>query len=120
MDEIRKRRLESLLQEKVSSLILRGEIKNLGDDTFLSITLVRISNDGSHAKLYVSSLRGIPQSKKGAEALNRAAGFIQQQMGKVLTMRHTPKLSFFYDDSLEYSVEINKKIDQLNENKSDD
>lgn len=120
MDAIRKLRVESLLQEKVSALILKGEIKNLGDDTFLSITSVKISNDGSHAKLYVSSLKGIPQSKRGAESLNRAAGFIQQQMGKVLTTRHTPRMKFYYDDSLEYSVAINKKIDQLNEKKSND
>ena len=34
-------------------------------------------------------------------ALNRAAGFIRRQIGARIRLRHTPELSFAYDESVE-------------------
>jgi len=59
MNQVRKRRLEELIREEISKMITFGEIKDPRVNSFLSITRVEASQDGSHAKVFVSSLDDI-------------------------------------------------------------
>ena len=40
------------------------------------------------------------------EALERAKGFIRTEIGKRIRLRHTPEISFHFDDSMERSERI--------------
>jgi ribosome-binding factor A len=48
------------------------------------------------------------------EGLKKAAGFIRRELGNRLKIRYTPELQFIADHSIEYSVEISRKINELN------
>jgi len=113
VNELRMKRVESVIREQISSLIMNGEIKDPRVNSLLSITSVKVSNDLSSAKLYVSGLEGDAKLKKSVDALNHAAGFIQNRIGKQLTMRLTPRLHFFSDTSIREGYMLNRKIENL-------
>lgn len=120
MNELRLKRVESLIRDQVSALIMTGELKDPRINSFLSITTVKVSSDFSSAKLSVSSLEGEAKLKKSVAALNHAAGFIQNRIGRQLRMRLTPRLHFEMDTSIRDSIALNKKIDNLVNNDGDE
>ncbi len=91
-----------------------GEIKDPRVNSFLSITRVEASQDGSHAKLWVSSLEdNDARVDAGAAGLAHAAGFIQATIAKRVRLRLTPILSFIADRGIKESFEINEKLKDL-------
>jgi len=112
MSQYRVERLGQAIQEKISSLILEGRIKDKRVSSFLSITNVNVSKDLSFADVYVSDIRGI-NIEKGAEGLQSAAGFIQSQLGSSMHIRKTPHLRFHADTSIGESFDLIKKIEKL-------
>ncbi|MEZ4705439.1 MAG: 30S ribosome-binding factor RbfA [Bdellovibrionota bacterium] len=74
----------------------------------VTITEVKLSPDMKHADAY---FRVFDQSKLGSikEALDHVAPRIQKEVARGVKMKYIPKISFVYDESLEYGY----KIDQL-------
>jgi len=112
MAQYRMERLGQSIQEKISSLILEGKIKDKRVNSFLSITRVDVSKDLSFADVYVSDIRE-KNIERGAEGLQSAAGFIQSQLGS-MHIRKIPHLRFHADTSIGEGFDIIKKIDELN------
>lgn len=113
MKEVRKAKVESLIQSELSTLILLGVVKDPRVNSFLSVKEVRISPDLSLAKVYISSFESESILETAVEALNHAAGFIQHQLKNKLVMRTIPRVAFFPDTTLRDAFELNKKIDGL-------
>jgi ribosome-binding factor A len=109
---LRLKRVESLLREEISSLILRSEIKDPRVDTMVSVSAVEVSKDLAYAKIRVSGFKERNELEDAVDGLNRAAGFIQQRLGRRLHARHTPKLTFLADHSIEEGFEVNQSIDR--------
>jgi ribosome-binding factor A len=105
-------RLGQAIQEKISSLILEGWIKDNRVSSFLSITKVNVSKDLSFADVYVSDIRG-KSMEKGVEGLQSAAGFIQSQLGASMHIRKIPHLRFYADTSIGDSFDLIKKIEKV-------
>ncbi len=112
MNEIRLKRVESLIREKVSTLIMRGEVKDPRVDASVTLTRVRAAKDLASARVWVSSFGGDDATKRAVKGLNNAAGFIQAMLGKELSMRNTPRLYFSTDDSIREGLEVNQLIDR--------
>jgi len=122
MGQFRTERLGQSIQEKISSLILEGRIKDSRVNSFLSITKVNVSKDLSFADVYVSDIRG-GISQKEIEGLKSAGGFIQSQLGTAMHIRKVPRLRFHADSSIGESFDLIKKIDELvgeNEDRKED
>ena len=115
MAQYRTERLGQTIQEKISSLILEGRIKDSRVSSFLSITKVNVSKDLSFADVYVSDIRG-KSMEKGTEGLQSAAGFIQSQLGASMHIRKIPRLRFHADASIGEGFDLIKKIEELNKN----
>ncbi|MDR0387557.1 MAG: 30S ribosome-binding factor RbfA [Treponema sp.] len=113
MGEYRLERVGRLIQEKIGSLIVEGQIKDPRVDTFLSITRVRVSGDFTYADVYVSSFKTPRGIAKGIEGLQNAAGFIQSRLAKEVRLRQTPRLRFFEDSGMRESFDLIKKIEGL-------
>ena len=96
-----------LIQRRLSEILLR-ESK---DPRFRSVTITRVeaAPDSSFAKILVSMF---PSEGHEAvvESLNRASGFFSRQLGHVLKIRNTPRLTFVFDGGLDYSDEIDALI----------
>ena len=101
-----------MIQEKISSLILEGKIKDKRVNSFLSITKVDVSGDLSYADVHVSDIRG-KNVERGVEGLQSAAGFVQSQLGSSMHIKKIPKLRFHADTSIGDGFDLIKKIESL-------
>jgi ribosome-binding factor A len=113
MGQYRLQRLDVQLRDEISQLILRGQVKDPRVSTFLCINRVEITSDLSYAKVYVSSFLPDGQLQKGVAGLNAAAGFIQREIAKKLTIRKFPKLQFIVDQGMKEGFEMVQKLNAL-------
>ncbi|MDE5769956.1 MAG: 30S ribosome-binding factor RbfA [Oscillospiraceae bacterium] len=79
----------------------------------LSVVRVELAGDGSHCKVYVSSLYGLEDTRQSVKGLRSAAGFIRRELFSRLKMRKSPELEFIADDSIARGAEVTKKLDQI-------
>ena len=121
MQETRRMRLQSAIQEELSQFVPR-EVKDprIPPVTF---TEVQVTEDGSHATVFVSILgsglatagsglgdggpsdtelaaiekREKQQMQACLEGLQAAQGFMRRHLGRVLSVRHIPTLAFRED-----------------------
>ncbi len=100
---------------KEISYILANEIKD-NDIKFVTVTDVKLASDLSYAKVYVTVFDK-EKIKETMKALDSARGFIRKKLAERIDIRHTPELSFVFDESIEYGNKIEKIIEQINENK---
>lgn len=99
-------RLETLVQRTVADLI-QNEVKDkMG---FITITGVKITNELSYMYVYYSVFGSEAEIHKTQEALERARGFIKNQVALKVKMRKVPELIFKMDDSMTKG----RKIDDL-------
>lgn len=113
MGQYRMQRLDSQLRDEISSLLLRGEIKDPRVSNFLSINRVDVSSDLSYAKVYVSTFLSDAQLEKGVDGLNNAAGFIQSAIAKKLRIRKFPKFTFVVDKGMKEGFHMVQRLTEL-------
>lgn len=113
MNEVRLKKVGSLLRELVSKLIMSGDVKDPRVTTMLSITKVDVAKDLTTARLYISSFMSDESVQEGVKGLNKAAGYIQKSISKRLKMRVTPRLKFYADNSLREGFEVSQKLKKL-------
>ena len=79
---------------------------------FVTVTAVKTSPDLRHARVYVSVL-GDEQTRSDTLAgLRSAHGFLQGRVAAELSLRHTPTVTFEYDESIDRGMRISQLIDQ--------
>ena len=105
-------RLESTFVKEISRILME-EVKD-EDIKFVTITDCEITNDLSYAKVYFTVL-DMTRKADTIKALNHAKSFIRGQLSKRVEMRHTPELTFIFDESIEYGKHIEDIIDKINE-----
>ncbi|MBI5887291.1 MAG: 30S ribosome-binding factor RbfA [Deltaproteobacteria bacterium] len=105
-------RVGDLVKKEIASIILHGDIKDprIG---FVTITHVRMSPDIKEAKVYFSQIGSAEDIEKSREGLNHASGYIRRSLAKRLDLRHIPNVTFFYDESLEYSDHIGRILNEI-------
>ncbi|MGP1587797.1 MAG: 30S ribosome-binding factor RbfA [Treponemataceae bacterium] len=113
MSEFRLQRLGEQIREEISKLLLSGHIKDPRVSNFLCINRVEVSADLGYAKVYVSSFMQDSSVEKGVTGLQSAAGYIQSTIGKKLTIRQFPKLTFIADSSIKDGIEMINKLNRL-------
>ncbi|MBN2442136.1 MAG: 30S ribosome-binding factor RbfA [Spirochaetales bacterium] len=113
MSEIRIKKIESLLTEKLSEILIKNELKDPRLEEFITISKLIISKDLKLVKVYISFMGDEEVHTTIVKVLNNAAGFIQGLLGKRIRLKHTPKLVFYTDHSIEEGFEITKKIKGL-------
>lgn len=80
----------------------------------ISVVRVDVTNDLSFAKVYISSIDSLDQTKEAVKGLKSAAGFIRRELAHRLKIRHVPELIFVATDSIEYGANISKMLNDLN------
>lgn len=100
---------------KEISYILATEVKD-NDIRFVTVTDVKITNDLSFAKVYVTVLKE-DKIEETMKALKSAAGFIRKELANRLEIRHIPELEFVYDESIEYGKKIENIIESIHEDR---
>ena len=104
----RNKQIASTIQRAVQAVISRG----LNDPRvrgLVSVTKVLVDDDLSKATIYISVL----PSERGAltmHGLRAAAKRIRRDVGNVIRLRHTPRLSFRLDDSIKRQSELEQTL----------
>lgn len=112
MPRYRLDRISEEIRKEVSSII-RNNVKDPRISNMATIVKVVTSSDLSTAKLYVSVLGSDEERESSMLGLKKAAGYIRKELGKRLDIRHIPDLVFILDKSIDYSIEIAKKLEEI-------
>lgn len=87
----------------------------------ITLTEVSLTPDYAHAKVFFTSLADDPVAIKNAlEGLNKAAGFLRNQLGLRLRIHTLPQLHFVHDTSTMRGMAMSKLIDEANATRSKD
>ena len=92
--------------------ILR-DVKDPAVDPFATVTKVEVTPDLQFCTVHVSTLGSEEGLSETIEGLKRAKGFIRRELAHRVNLRKTPELLFVPDRSVEYAIEMSKKIDEL-------
>ncbi len=92
--------------------ILRS-VKDPRVSSLLSVVRVELAGDGSHCKVYVSSLNGWEETLESVKGLRSAAGFVRRELFARLKMRKSPELHFIADDSIARGAEVTRKLEGM-------
>lgn len=110
MGDGRMRRVDEAVRAVLSDAIA----KDLSDPRvgFVTVTAVKTSPDLRHARVYVSVLGDEAERDQSVQALQAAHGFLQGRLASQLTLKHTPLLSFHFDESVQRGMRITQLLDQ--------
>ena len=78
-----------------------------------TITKLEVTKDLKYCKVYISVLDNDVAKAECIRGLESAKGFIRKSLADSLNLRNTPEISFTLDNSIEYGVEMSKKIDEI-------
>jgi ribosome-binding factor A len=115
MNERRLARLTQQIKQRLAEVLQRDiSDPKLG---MVTITRVELDTEFTQCKAYWSVLAGSDQEEKAkrdsAAVLNRARGFCQREMARVLHTRTIPHLQFLFDEGIGAAIRMNKILSEL-------
>ena len=114
MSSNRPEKVADLLKREIS-LILSQEVKDPRLQN-INITAVKVTDDIGIAYLYYTVIgKSIRKCDSNIESktLTKLAGMIRSKLSKIVEMRRVPKLIFKFDESIEYSENIENLLKNL-------
>jgi len=105
--------------EKELTNIIRN-VKDPRVSQWTSVVSAIVAPDLKTAKAYVSVLGSEQEKEDTIKGLKNAEGYIRRELAKNLNMRNTPEIEFIIDNSIEYGVEMSKKIDAITKDLHED
>ena len=109
MAKLKQEKLASDIQRYISEII-QFELKNINVG-MVTVTRVKVSDDNSWAKVYVSFLDKDREAR--LENLRDAKWMVRSALAKKLTIRKTPDINFVLDDSYQKGEHIEAIIKEL-------
>jgi ribosome-binding factor A len=100
------------VDEAVRAVLSDAIARDLKDPRvgFVTVTGVKTSPDLRHARVYVSVLGDEPTREASLQGLRSAHGYLQGRLARELTLKHTPALTFEYDDSIDRGMRITELL----------
>lgn len=110
----RSRRVGEQIQRVLSELIRR----ELRDPRLGSVTIVdvQVSQDLSHAKVFYSILGGSKHPEQTQEIMSEGARLLRGPLGRALSLRHAPQITFVADELIEYGTKLTAAINEAVKN----
>ncbi len=105
------RRINGEVQKVISEAIRYSKDPRISP--FTSVMEVEVAPDLKTCKVWVTVMGDEEERLRTQEGLKSAAGYIRSTLAKELNMRYTPELRFIMDDSIEYAINMSKKIDEV-------
>lgn len=109
---IKNTRINGEVQRELSRIISR-EIKDPRIHPMTSVTQVMVTSDLKECKVYISVLGDEKAQADTLEGLRSATGYIRRELAHSINLRNTPELTFYMDQSIEYAINMSKKIDDV-------
>ena len=116
--EKRQQRVAEQIRKELSQILLR-----VNAELFARVTLpeVRLSNDLSHARVFVSVMAGGPGgASRAMRELGKIKRELRMELARRLRIRSVPELSFLHDDSLDRVERVESLLDQIHQEREDE
>lgn len=111
-NSIKNTRVNTEVQRELSNIIRAG-IKDPRVAPWTSVVAVSVAPDLKTCKAYISVLGNEKAQEDTVKGLKSAEGYIRRELARSLNMRNTPEITFVLDQSIEYGVNMSKKINEL-------
>ena len=105
------RRINGEVQKVISEAIRYSKDPRISP--FTSVMDVEVAPDLKTCKVWVTVMGNEEDRVRTQEGLKSASGYIRSTLAKELNMRYTPEIRFIMDDSIEYAINMSKKIDEV-------
>ena len=112
-NSIKNTRINGEVQKELSRII-QTEIKDPRIAPMTSVVAVEVAPDLKSCKAYISVLGNAQECQDTLAGLRSAEGYIRRQLAHTVNLRNTPEIRFIADQSIEYGVNISRKIDEVN------
>ena len=112
-NSVKNTRINSEVLKELSRIISR-EIKDPRIAPMTSVVSVEVAPDLKTCKAYISVLGDKEAQESTLEGLRSAHGYIRRELARSINLRNTPDVRFILDQSIEYGVNMSKKIDEIN------
>ena len=109
---IKNTRINGEVQKELSRIISR-EIKDPRIHEMTSVTQVMVTPDLKECKAYISVLGDEQAQADTLAGLQSATGYIRRELARSINIRNTPEITFYIDQSIEYAINMSKKIDDV-------
>ncbi len=111
-NSIKNTRLSGEVKRTLSEII-RGGIKDPRISPMTTVLRVYVAPDLKTCKAWISVLGDEQAQQDTMDGLRSAAGYIRRQLASELNLRNTPEITYILDQSIEYGVEMSRKIDEV-------
>lgn len=112
MANFRADRMSEDIQREIAAILREMKDPRLHNG-IISVVRCETAHDLSYSKVYISSMNGLSTAKEAVKALKNAQGFIRHELGVRLKLRYAPVLAFEATDSIEYSANISRMLNDL-------
>ena len=114
---IRSERVEGQLKKEISKILL----EDLKDPRigFATITRIELTGDLRYARIYFSILGDDKAKEESLKGIKSAVGFIRKLIAERIKLRYVPELYFKLDNSIEYSIELEKTFERIRHERKD-
>ena len=117
-NSIKNTRINAEVLRELSEIIRTG-IKDPRIHPMTSVVSVEVTPDLKYCRAYISVLGNEDAAKATIEGLKSAEGYVRRELARRINLRNTPELHFVIDDSIEYGVNMSKRIDELTHHTSE-
>lgn len=97
--------LTELLQHDVNDPRLAG----------VTVSVVRLSADRSHSRIYFSLIGDDERERQAADGFTAASPFLRRELSRRMRLRAVPSLEFLRDTSYEYGDHMERVFQKLHE-----
>lgn len=109
---IKNTRINTEVQRELSNIIRSG-LKDPRVAPWTSVVAAEVAPDLKTCKAYISVLGDKKEQEDTLAGLHSAVGYIRRELARNLNLRNTPEIRFILDQSIEYGVNMSKKIDEI-------
>ncbi len=111
-NSVKNTRVNGEVQRELAEIIQSG-IKDPRIHPLTSVVAVEVAPDLKSCKAWISVLGGEEEREATLQGLRSAEGFIRRQLAQRINLRNTPELTFVMDQSIEYGVNMSRRIDEI-------
>ncbi len=111
-NSIKNTRINGEVQRALAEIIRSG-IKDPRISPLTSVVAVEVAPDLKSCKAWISVLGGDEARQATYQGLRSAEGYIRSQLARSINLRNTPTITVVMDQSIEYGVNMSKRIDEV-------
>lgn len=111
MSRVRVEKVQEAIKHEISNMLLFDVKDSRIHD--ITVTEVKVSDDMSYARVYVSLYGAENTREETWKALTKSLGYFRSEIAKRIRLRYTPELHFEKDNTAEYSAHIEELLAKI-------